>query len=148
MNSIITPTVVYMFMYHTLYQWAFVSAQVPFMSLAKGHTTGSKGHCAPCKKPLGERCLEVYMYHTPTIHTHMDNTCTCTCMYHTSQICTFIRVLLIYPYPRNLSSDDIAIPVTGPVVSSDWTISQKGLRKVVTSRSARWWVRLRMSRRV
>lgn len=64
---------------------------------------------------------------------------------HLSALLLISYVSPINPYARNLSKDDIAIPVTGPVVSSDWTISQKGLRQVVTSRLARWWVRFRMS---
>ena len=39
----------------------------------------------------------------------------------------------ISPYARNLSSDVMAIPVIGPVVSSDWMISQNGFRNVIVS---------------
>ena len=43
----------------------------------------------------------------------------------------------ISPYARNLSSDVMAIPVIGPVVSSDWMISQNGFRNVIASIVAR-----------
>ena len=54
----------------------------------------------------------------------------------------------IKPYARNLSSEVMAIPVTGPVVSSDWTISQNGLRNVMACIDARLGVLLRASCRV
>lgn len=52
------------------------------------------------------------------------------------------------PYARNLSSEVMAMPVIGPVVSSDWTISQNGLRNVMASIDERLGVRLSVSCKV
>lgn len=41
------------------------------------------------------------------------------------------QLILIRPYEMNLSMDVRAIPVTGPVVSSDLIISRNGDRKVL-----------------
>ena len=41
------------------------------------------------------------------------------------------------PYAKNLLTADIALPVIGPVVSSDWMMSQNGFRNSTTFSSLR-----------
>ena len=63
------------------------------------------------------------------------------CVIESAICCTHVDVVsefrLIKPYEINLSIDPNAMPVTGPVVSSDLIISRNGDKNVLESMSLR-----------
>jgi len=67
---------------------------------------------------------------------------------HVSTVSIYLSNPPMRPYARNLSSEVMAMPVIGPVVSSDWMISQNGLRNVMASIDERLGVRLSVSCKV